>query len=441
MRKEETIKNRRDKNYEGLLTERLLQFIWQFQYFDLKDLKTIEGEPLEIIKPGQFNKNQGPDFLDAQVRIGSTILAGSVELHCKTSQWVDHGHSQDANYRNVILHVVFQNDMRTSPLLLPVLALENRISYWMTQKYNDLMLARSEIACAGSLQQVNDLVWIKWKERLVAERLQKRAMKIHSFLKENRSNWEETFWWMLARSFGSKVNSDAFEVLARSLPLGIISRHRKQIHQLEALLYGQANLLNQNFSEDYPKMLSREYQFLKKKYSLRPIQLPIHFLRMRPGNFPTLRLAQLAMLLHEKDVLFPHILELNNTNEIMNFLKISPNDYWLYHYVPDEPSGYKKKPLGRDTINNIIINTVVPFIFAYAGYYKNETLQSKAVNFLLELDPEENSISKQFTSLGLKNENAFASQAYLELKTCYCDQKKCLECAVGYQILRSDGLT
>jgi hypothetical protein len=441
MRKEGRIINRKEKNYEGLLTERLLQFIWQFQYFDIRDLETIEGETIEIIKPGKLNKDQGPDFLDAQVRIGSTILAGSIEVHCKTSQWVDHGHSQDPNYRNVILHVVFQNDMRTSPLLLPVLALENRISYWMTQQYNDLMQAKTQIACSGSLKIIQELVWTKWKERLVAERLQKRSLKIRNYLEENKWNWEETFWWMLARNFGSKVNSDAFEALAKTLPLNILTRHRNQIHQLEALLLGQANLLQQDFKEDYPKMLNREYQFLKKKYGLRPIPIPIHFLRMRPGNFPTLRLAQLAMLLHEKDGLLSGILRMNNISEIQDFLKVSPNDYWLYHYMPDEPSAYKKKPIGKETINNIIINTVVPFIFAYAGYFKNEELQSKAFSYLLDLDPEENNISRQFTSLGIKNENAFSSQALLELKTFYCDQKKCLECAVGYQILRGESLT
>ena len=429
------------KNGEFYISEKLLQYIWQFQYFNSASLTTTTGEPIQILVPGAHNKNQGPDFLNSQVRIGNMVLAGSIELHYKTSQWNEHGHSHDSNYNNVILHVVFENDLEDASFPFPVLELESRISHWLLDKYRDLMQANSFIPCAGNIKEVENLVIIKWKERLLTERLLRKSKNIFQLLEESKNHWEEVFWWMLARNFGNKVNTEAFEALARSLPLKLLAKHRNQIHQLEALLLGQANLLQQDFTESYPKLLAREYYFLKKKYHLEPISIPVHFLRMRPGNFPTLRLAQMAMILKEKKFLLTTIIDAAEISALRELFTSSPNDYWLYHYVIDEPSPFKKKPLGKDTINNIITNTVVPFLFSYGQYHKNSQLQERAIQILQDLDGEENNITKQFGELNMENNCAADSQSYIELKNQYCDQQRCLECAIGYSLLRKNIIT
>jgi hypothetical protein len=416
------------------MTEKLFQYIWQFQYFNKSELQTYSGEKLEIIFQGVPNVNQGPDFLNAQIKIANTILVGSIELHLKTSQWHDHGHDLDQNYKNVILHVVFEHD--TEETKHPILELQSRISKMLLHRYSSLMDATSFVSCANSIDQVKEIVWMSWKERLLAERLTRKSQLIFQFLEQNNFHWEETFWWMLARNFGIKVNSDGFEAIARSISINILAKHKSQIHQLEALLLGQAGLLNKEFIEEYPKLLKREYQFLQKKYNLSPIHIPIHFLRMRPGNFPTIRLAQLAILIQNSANLFSRIIETEQLEDIKEFFLITANDYWHYHYIMDELSGFRKKTLGGDMINNLIINTVVTFLFAYGMYHKKDCQKNRAIHWLEELEAESNSITKGFKQLKLVNTSAFDSQAFIELKTQYCDQKRCLSCAIGNGLLR-----
>jgi hypothetical protein len=252
--------------------EKLLQFIWQFQYFNRCGLQTTRGEELQIISPGTINQNQGPDFQNAKVKIGDILFAGTIEIHCKASDWERHQHQKDKNYGNVILHVVYENDVDLNNHI-PVLELSDRISNIMLQQYGKLMEASSFIACAGTIHTIKEITWIAWKERLLAERLTRKSKKILELLNENKAHWEETFWWLLARSFGVKVNGDAFEAIARSLSVNILAKHKNSIHQLEALLFGQANLLDENFEDEYPKLLQREYRFLKTKYGLTAIQM------------------------------------------------------------------------------------------------------------------------------------------------------------------------
>ena len=418
------------------MTERLLQYIWQFQYFNRASLQTTDGEPLEIIFAGTINKNQGPDFHNARIRIGNTILAGTIEIHCKASEWEKHQHHNDKNYRNVILHVVFENDAIFSNHI-PVLELKSSISNLMLQQYDRLMMSNTFIACSGSIHEIKDITWFSWKERLLAERLTRKAVKIHELLNQNNAHWEETFWWLLARSFGTKVNSDAFEAIARSVSIAVLARHKNSIHQLEALLLGQANLLNEKFEDEYPKMLQREYQFLKTKYNLVPIGIPVHFLRMRPGNFPTIRLAQLAMLITQSTHLFSKTLEADKVKDIEGWLNCSANDFWHYHYHFHLQSKFKKKRLGKSTIATIIINTVIPSLFAYGLYYNNEQQKHKAVSWLEQISTENNSVLSGFAQLSVISKTAYDSQALIELKNEYCIKKRCLECSVGNAILKN----
>ncbi len=417
------------------MTEKLLQYIWQFQHFNRDGLVTDKSEVIQVIHPGQLNHNQGPDFLDARIKIGNTILAGSVELHLKTSDWHKHNHSNDINYKNVILHVVYKND-EPRATILPLLELESRISNLLLQKYEQLMVNNNFIACSNSISGVKELTWIAWKDRLLAERLTRKSKKVFEFLEQTNYHWEETFWWLLAGNFGIKVNTDAFEELAKSIPINILTKNKTQIHQVEALLFGQANLLNSVFKDDYLQLLQKEYEFLKKKYNLKPIHTPVHFLRMRPGNFPTVRLAQLSMLVCNSSHLFSKILEATAISEIIHLLSITANDYWHYHYQLDEISDYKPKKLGENMINNVIINTVVPMLFAYGMHHKNEEYKNKALQWMSQLRAETNTITAGFKNIQLQNKNAFDSQCYIELKTQYCDSKRCLECAVGNGILK-----
>jgi hypothetical protein len=418
------------------MTERLLQFIWQFQYFNKNELTTTTGDSVQIIAAGQYNTNQGPDFLQSRIIINHTNWAGNIELHVKTSDWHLHQHQNDKNYNNVILHVVWENDTTESPNALPILELKDRVSKILLQRYEDWMHSTTFIPCEKSIHLVNDITWQSWKERLLAERLIRKSALIEQSLLQNNYHWEETFWWQLARNFGIKINADAFEAIAKSISVNILAKHKNQVHQLEALLFGQAGLLNEDFTEDYPKLLQREYKFLHSKYNLQPIHIPVHFLRMRPGNFPSVRLAQLAILIQASTHLFSKIKDAASAEEVKSWLQVTANDYWHYHYRFDEAVSYKKKKLGTVMIDNILINTVAPVLFAYGNYQNDNSCKTKAIKFLESTSAEKNSITKGFEKLGVGNKNAFDSQSLIELKSEYCTKKKCLECSIGNAILK-----
>ncbi|HVG13778.1 MAG TPA: DUF2851 family protein [Chitinophagaceae bacterium] len=419
------------------MTEKLLQYIWQFQYFNQAHLSTIGGERVFVLMPGAINNNGGPDFTNAKIQIGSTVLAGTVELHTKTSEWRKHGHQHDDNYRSVILHVVYKHD-EDFKSTIPVVELESRIPHMLLKHYDHLMSSGYFIACSKTIYKVTDIVWLAWKDRLLAERLERKSKRILHLLDQSNQHWEEVFWWLLARNFGATVNTDAFENIARAIPVKMIARHRHSIHQLEALLFGQANLLQTAFEEDYPKLLQREYQFLKLKYSLKASSIPVHFLRMRPGNFPTIRLAQLAALLQGSASLFSPMLDIEDVKQVRESLNVTANDYWHYHYRFDHPSPYKIKLLGKSSIDSIIINTIVPVLFAYGIYHKEEKYKLKAIRWLEEISAEQNVVTKAFAEVGTTLKNSFDSQALLELKTEYCIKKRCLECSVGHYLLKNN---
>lgn len=415
--------------------EKLLQFIWRFQYYNHAELTTTTGEHLQILHPGVLNTNQGPDFLDAKLKIGNTILAGNLEVHLKTSQWYEHGHQLDPNYKNVILHVVYEND-HPFESNIPVLELQSRISKQLLARYSELVNNHTFIPCAGTIHTVHELTWLSWKERLLAERLTRKAGTVLSFLKETNAHWEETFWWTLARNFGIKVNTEAFEAVARSLPTSVLAKHKQQIHQLEALLFGQAGLLKNEIDDEYYRLLQREYKFLSKKYQLQPVTIPILYLRMRPDNFPTIRLAQLAALVQNAAHLFSKALEARTLEELRGQFQVTANDYWHYHYKFGEPSEYKKKNLGINTIDNIFINTIIPVLYAYGIYHKNEQTKAEALEWLEHLASESNTVTAGFKNLSIPSKSAYDSQSLLELKHEYCEPKKCLNCAIGNAVLK-----
>ncbi len=416
------------------MTERLLHFIWQFQHFDKAQLNTTDGAEVQVLFPGQYNTNQGPDFSNAKIKIGKEVWAGTAELHIFSSDWKKHRHTGDKNYDNVILHVVWEDDAADNKM--PVLELKGRVSRILLERYEELMNSPAFIPCEKLIHTVSSIGWHNWKERVMVERLMRKSATVTLMLQENNFHWEETFWWMLARSFGIKVNADAFEAVARSLPVTLLAKHKQQIHQLEALLLGQAGLLQGAYKEDYPRMLKKEYLFLQHKHHLRPINMPVHFLRMRPGNFPTIRLAQLAKLVQGATHLFSKVKDTTSILDTREWFDVTANDYWHYHYQFDESTVFKPKKLGASMVDNIIINAVVPVLFTYGNYHQEQVGKDKALRWLEETAAEANTITKGFVKLGIENRNAFDSQALIELKNEYCHAKRCLECGVGNMLMK-----
>lgn len=419
------------------MNERLLQFIWQHLYFQKDQLSTYDGLPVHILFQGTLNHHQGPDFLHARLLINQITWAGNIELHLKTSDWNKHGHSNDEHYNNTILHVVWEHDVH-EPQQIPLIELKNRVSAALLNQYNTLMQQTTFIPCENQLNKAGELVWSSWKERMIAERLYEKNEKIHQLLKETNGHWEETFWQLLARNFGITVNADAFESVAKTITVAQLAKNKHQIHQLEALLLGQAGLLNEHFTEDYPILLQKEYLHLQKKYKLQPSRQLLSFLRMRPSNFPTIRLAQLAMLIHQSSHLFSKIIEAPTIETIQQLLSVTANDYWHYHYQLNQPSAYRKKQLGKVMIENILINTIIPVLFAYALHNNKEQLKLKALDWLQQLPVEKNSITKKWEATGVQHKTAYDSQALLYLKKNYCNQKHCLNCAIGNSILKKE---
>ena len=373
------------------MNEKFLQFIWQHQYFNHHSLLLESGENLSIINTGKLNTHQGPDFLEASVRIDDIQLIGNIEVHILASDWIKHNHQHDKQYKNIIVHVVWKNDIPVKDYFnnpIPVLVLEGRISQSMLLRYQQL-IKPSAIPCHQSnFPSINVLNWLAWKERLLAERLEHKSLHVLELFKESNKNWEEVFWWMIARNFGVKVNAELFESIAKSLPIKILSKHKHQLQQLEALLMGQANLLVDNLEDDYYIMLQKEYAYLQKLYHLKPINIQPNFLRMRPANFPTIRLSQLAVLIQQSLHLFSKLKEIKNSKEAKLLFSVISNDYWHYHYRFNQLTEFKPKVLGSSTINNILINTVVPVFFAYGIYNKQEEFKEKAMVWLNQIPPE-----------------------------------------------------
>jgi hypothetical protein len=417
------------------MNERLLQFIWQHLYFNKENLLTQDGQLLQIQFQGSYNTNQGPDFLGAKIKIGDVVWAGHIELHLTTSLWAKHGHEQDEQYKSVILHAVWEHDVKEEQRF-PVLELKNRVPAFLISRYHELMQKNSFVPCENHLATIKELVWISWKERMIAERLQEKVSKIETMLLETNQHWEEVFWQLIARNFGITLNTELFQAVAKSVSITILAKHKNQIHQLEAMLLGQAGLLTGNFEDSYVQMLQKEYRFLQKKHQLQQVHHTPVFLRMRPSNFPTVRLAQLAMLIHQSSHLFSKMIEAKSLTEVKQMLELTANDFWNTHYTLHEPSAHKPKHLGNTMVENILINTILPVLFSYGVIHQNETIKQKAIAWLQELPKEKNNITKNWEAAGVTHQSAFDSQALLFLKKNYCNAKKCLHCAVGNSLLK-----
>lgn len=418
------------------MREEFVNYLWQFRLLP-EGLKTTLGEPITVVHPGVRNHDAGPDFFNARIRIGETLWAGNVEVHLRTTDWVRHHHSGDKAYHNVILHVVFQHDGLVADSPANILELQPFVDMKLEARYERLMASRGTIPCEPDTRLAGTAAIEGMLTRVMASRMEIRYAEIKHLLTSTSMSWEEAFYQRLARSFGLRVNADAMEMLARNLPLNIVARHRDNLLQVEALLFGQAGLLNAIFTDDYPRLLQNEFVFLQRKYSLRPLDESLwRFHRLRPPSFPTLRIAQLAALLHQTDRIFSSLIEIDSAEKAKGLLMRPASEYWKNHLRFDHPSPPHNPAPGEDFCNLLLINAVVPFAFVYRREKGDESAGDQAINLLLQIESEKNQQMTYWKSQGLTLSSAFHSQALLELKRSYCDQKRCLDCQIGHALLK-----
>ncbi len=420
------------------MNEELIQFSWMFRLYSAQNLKTNTDQVIEIIDPGQLNHDAGPDFFNSKVKIDGTLWAGNVEIHTYSNEWYHHNHHKDPAYNNVVLHVVFSaNDITRNELGKAIPILELPVYGYVFKNFNELKQIKSSLACENKLESLSPFLFSDWLCNLHAERLIKKYEHIRNINLANRNYWNATFYQLLFRSFGTGINSDPFEQLFCSITTNILEKHFHNIFQLEALLFGQAGFLNELLAEDeYYMSLSEEYRFLVKKYALKP--MPKHvwkFLRLRPGNFPTVRIAQLAGLLHHRTNLVSRTLEAPSLEYLFSLFSVKASEYWKTHYRFNVSSTRGNKKPGKSTITSIIINCIVPFIYAYGRETGNHKLQDQAENWLENLPAESNSIVRKWQSLGFNISNALESQAIIQLHKAYCSTKNCIRCRIGHQII------
>jgi len=422
------------------MTESFLHYIWQFQYFNKRGLATSGGERIEIFHPGIKNHDAGPDFSDARVKIGLLEWRGSVEIHIQASGWINHQHAVDAAYERVVLHVVWEEDeiiRRSDGTIMPTLVLKDRVDGDLWKQYRNLITSAEVIPCAGSFQKVSAITRFSMLDKVMMQRLEVKARRVFELLEKNKADWNETAYQLLARNFGFKVNAEPFQQLAAALPYKIILKHGSQLHQAEALLFGLAGFLEKVRDDDYTTLLKKEFALLSRKYELTGRLMnkaQWRFLRLRPSNFPTLRLAQFAALLCTQPTIFSALVS-SDYDGLVKILAIRQSEYWRRHY--QFGNEVKSVPgLGKSSIENILINSVVPLLFAYGKQQDDDQYVNRAVTILQRVPAEKNKITRLFADLGLKVRSSFDSQALLELYTDYCQKRRCLECAIGASLIK-----
>lgn len=425
-------------NYNYSMKEEFLHYIWKYELYRSNSLKNQNQEKVEILNQGTHNSDSGPDFFNAKIKINKTVWAGNIEIHVNSSDWYLHNHHKDKAYDNVIMQVVYNHDkeiIRTNGQLIPTFEL--RFDKDLLNNYEALINNESWIPCQNDIGKVDSFTIQNWLEKLAIERLEDKAEAINKFLEQTNNSWETAFYYQLARNFGFNLNSDPFELLAKSLPLGYLAKHKDNLFQIEVLLLGQAGFLNNESGDEYYESLKKEYRYLQKKFKIEPIEKHLwKFLRSRPGNFPTVRIAQFAKLIYSSTSLFSKILEASTINDLYALFIVKPSDYWLNHYILNKESIKKLKPIGKSAVDIILINTVIPFLFIYGKAKGLPDLQERAISLLGNLKPEKNAIIIKWGELGLKAASAFETQALIQLKNKYCNSKNCLNCQAGNYIIR-----
>ncbi len=425
------------------MSEDFLQYLWKFKKFELANLKTTRNEEVVLQHSGWHNiSNSGPDFFDARLIIQGQKWAGTIEIHIISSNWYLHNHENDPSYDNVILHVVWEDDIeifRNDGTIIPTLQLKDYVADDLIKRYEILFEKRNvnRISCEKELFSVPDFVISNWQERLYLERLEQKTILVSKQLEESSNNWEEVLFKMLAKNFGLKTNGDAFLSLVDSIDFSVFRKCSSNLNVLEALLFGQAGFLSTSQETSYLQCLKTEYEFIKRKYGLSNLGiLRFQFFRLRPANFPTVRIAQLAMLYFKNKNLFSSIIEAEKIERFYELFKVGTSDFWKNHYTFTKESKWREKIITKPFVDLIIVNTIIPIKFLYSqsrGENENEVI----FDLLSQLQPEKNSIVHDFVNLKVKVKNAMHSQAMIQQKTNYCDKKACLNCAIGNYLLKN----
>ena len=423
----------------SVIKEDLIQYVWKSKLFDINDLITTCGLKVSILNFGVHNHDSGPDFLNAKVMIDGILWAGNVEMHVTSSDWNAHKHSADLAYDNVILHVVYEHDteiLRKDNTRIPCIELKSRIPNKLKSNYLTLINNTSWIPCEGSIQKTSLSKHKLMYYNLLVERLERKTKEIKTILDQENNDWEQVSFILLSKYLGSRVNKLPMEMVARSIPFQILLKNINRPFILEAILIGQAGLLTSGFKDEYPKKLKKEYLFQKEKYNLKPIN-PIMWKmsRLRPANFPLIRLAQLSKIIETNGSLFRMLIDTKNVTRILELFNAIASEYWDTHYRIDVESKYKEKALGKSFAEMICINVVAPILFLYGKEMSDDRYISQSITLLEAIPPENNTIIKKWNSLGLLVENGFASQALIQLKNEYCNKFRCLSCRIGNEII------
>lgn len=423
------------------MQEDFLHYVWKYRLFDQAELATRSGQPVDVLHPGTHNFDAGPDFFNAKLIMDDTTWAGNIEIHWYASEWNRHGHQFDPAYRNVILHVVYEADEDVSSLegeKIPVIELKHRISALLIHRYQSFLAGQKWVPCAHLIHEVQPAVVYPFLQRLMVEKLEEKSALIYRALDKNKQNWEQAFFEFLARNFGFGVNALPFQLLAQSIPLQVLGKHKNNLTQIEALLFGQAGMLNDVFEDEYPLQLQREYQHLRKKFDLEPMSGHLwKYSRMRPANFPTIRIAQLAKLISQSSGLFSKLMEAQDIDRLRSMLDVELENYWLHHYTFGKYATKKIKSVGERSVDIILVNTVIPFLFVYGKHKQDESMMQLALDFMEKIKPESNHVIKKWEESGIKAYHSGDTQALLYLKKQYCSPKKCLTCGIGNVILKS----
>lgn len=418
--------------------EQLLHYVWKHKIFPLNELTTTTGQLLEIIDAGLPNSNAGPDFFNAKIKLDGVLWVGNIEIHTASSDWMKHGHHTDAAYNNVILHVASHIDCevcRSTGETIPQLRLE--CPKHIRENFEELIKTDCYPPCYRIIPSLSPFMIHSWMSALQMERFEQKNAHLIERLQFYNGHWEDAFFMTLARNFGFSLNAEAFETWAKHVNLRFVDKHRDNLFQVEAFFFGQAGILADRDGDEYYLKLKREYEYLAHKFGLTPMDVTRwRFLRLRPNNFPHVRIAQLACLYHRSYGLFSQLMEKGTLKEVRDLLRGGTSEYWISHYTFGGCSPLSPKTLSNSSLDLIIINTVVPFLYAYGLHKGKEELCSRATSFLEALKPENNYIIRMWSECGLKVSHAGDSQALIQLKKEYCDRKKCLYCRIGYEYLK-----
>lgn len=424
------------------MTEAFLQYVWQHRLLE-GPLVTTEGLPVVVERPGELNRDAGPDFLDSRLVIGGLHWAGNVEVHTRASDWNQHGHSDDKAYNNVILHVVYIYDadiILENGKKVQTLDISQSLPQYVWDNYDSLMNPAddTQIPCASRLKDIPDFLYHLSQDRLLVERIERKSGDVERILKESKGSWEQACYWLTAHYFGGKTNAFAFELLAKVTPMRIVAKIKDNPFRVEALYMGQAGLLDGDFNDEYPQKLQREYKYLSAAYQLTPMEGHLwKFFRVRPSSFPTLRISQFSDLMSKSSNLFSKMLDAEDAGTVSKLFVVQASEYWQSHYNFDKVTERSSKSLGKSLINTIIINAWIPLLYEYGVAHGAEMYKERAFNLLQQLPPEDNRITRLWESAGIKIGNAAESQSVIQRYTEYCSRKKCLDCQLAFRIMKT----